>query len=1048
MKPATIFSNGVITLLFSLLLFASPSQAALKTSYIINFGGTLGHNYSPNILSVEVGDTIIWKGDFSADNLVVTSLPADATPIGPVTSGASFTYIIQAPGTYNFENPIWASLGMKGSISAEFKPHGSLTNAGREFYLGLLYPTYNYIAPSSLFRQYSVYALITTYYDNVIYISYYDANGTELTPKKYTMKSRSGLQVVLDAQGMRLDSNVETPAYKACHIISKYPIAVQYLSRGANAGGAYLALPSLAVGKKYVVGSYNDDATGGALPKGNGIPIPELAGGTFMVIATEDVTGVNITPATATSTGKSGPFGVTLSKGQCYLVRSDGKSTDHDLTGTIIESSKPIIVISGHEDAFLGDGANTTSEQRNYLIQQMVPYEFWDTTGYIGIPFTSSGAPSSNTGGIGDAYRVMTHDPGAAIVQADVGGIAGGYIMSASPLKYSEKTEITSPVDIYSTNGHKISVMQYDERSQGTKAPYPSPSMMALVPHSRWRTAYNFTEFDPAGISGVNSNQYINVIADSLNTIKVSVDGAPDVPISNLGSSLGSYFGITNRYTQSPITGGRYEVGSHSFYLHSEYPFILYSYGMSQLSYGFGMFGNYQYNYEYATPVGMQLNTGVPPSFKITIDEHSDCSGWHICVVDTGLNNPGIKAVMLVDDTEAVYFKRPGVKFKNVSFDSSSADFNRGELHTNLESNKSYCFDVRIDNRLAEAKAPLGLIDNNGNGLLLQLHRDAPKVQLSTNPPTAKPDSIFFPSGIVGAQICTTFVVKNTAPTGGTSLTFNSAKLTNSDAAYVIQSVTPSLPATIPAQGTLTINLCYTSKDLLRHQDTLIISNDCFTVPISLDGHSSTGLITADNIAFGSIDSGKEICKTLLVKNTGSAAFTLKSATMSDMTNFAIDAAFLATLPVSIAKGGQVSVKICYHPQKAGDDTTAIIWGTDIDAAFISTTKSYSGLSGTGLDTVKQNTGAVASADPLLNTLTVRPNPASGNSAVVSFSLPEKSKANLVVYDVLGREMLNMNFRNGTGDIELPLTYLKQGVYYLRLISDDIVLTQKLEVVR
>ena len=77
---------------------------------------------------------------------------------------------------------------MTGTITGVFKPHGSFTNAGREFYLGSLYPTYNYPIPSSISRQFIVYALISTFYDNVIYVTYYDANGTELTPTKYTVE--------------------------------------------------------------------------------------------------------------------------------------------------------------------------------------------------------------------------------------------------------------------------------------------------------------------------------------------------------------------------------------------------------------------------------------------------------------------------------------------------------------------------------------------------------------------------------------------------------------------------------------------------------------------------------------------------------------------------------------------------------------------------------------------------------------------------------------------------------------------------------------------
>ena len=276
----------------------------------------------------------------------------------------------------------------------------------------------------------------------------------------------------------------------------------------------------------------------GKIPKGNGIPAPDMAGGTFMVIATQDVTTVGITPTTKTSGGHTTPFATTLSKGQCYLVRSDGLDASHDLSGTIIEATKPIIVLSGHEDAFLGDGSNVSGEQRNFMIEQMIPVEYWDSIGYVSIPFKGTVA-STTTGGIGDTYRVYTHDPGSAAVRADVSGF-GSYDMSTSPLSYSEHADINNPTDIYSTNGHTISVMQYDQRSQGSQKPYPAPSMMTVIPHSRWRNTYNFSEFDPAGITGVNPNQYVGVLADSINSIKVSVDGAAEGPVTNLGSLLGT----------------------------------------------------------------------------------------------------------------------------------------------------------------------------------------------------------------------------------------------------------------------------------------------------------------------------------------------------------------------------------------------------------------------------------------------------------------------------------------------------------------------------
>lgn len=1046
MKRFTLIS--FLSALFSLFIFSSVSYAVAPTKYTIYFGGTTGNLYAPNSLTVEVGDTVIWNGDFSLRPLDSSIVPSGAKALAPITSGMSYMYIIEVPGLYEYRNKAWGGLGMKGTINGVYRPHGSITNAGREFFLGMIWPTYMNIANSSLVSKYATYALITTYYENTVYVSYYDQSG-ELTPKKYTMLPHTLLQVPLEYAKMRLDSNPETPAYKAVHITSKNPVSVQYQSRGANSGGSYLALPVLGVGKKYVAASYNDNAKSGGLIGGNGQPRNyDLAGGSFMIIATDDVTAVSITPTTKTSGGKTGGFSTQLSKGQCYLVRSDGSDGSHDLSGSIIQASKPIIVISGHEDAFIGDGSNATLEQRDLMVEQMVPVEYWDTMGYVSIPFTGTTA-TSNTGGIGDTYRVYTFDPGIAKVQADVNGIPGGYDMSVSPLGVAEHLDITSPVDIYSTNGHKISVMEYDERSQGSKKPYPAPSMMTVVPHSRWRTTYNFSTFDPVGggLGATNPNQYVNVIADSISQVKVSIDGGPEGPLTNIGTSVGSHSNISSRYSSTPLKGNRYDVGSHNFYLHSDYPFICYGYGMSETGFGFGMFF-LNFEYEHAAPLGMQLNSGVTPSFKFTVTELSKCSGWNICVTDEGTDNPGVKAVQLVDDYDGVYYQRPGLRSGNVSFDKTLPEYWSGELRPFMESKQSYCFHVNIDDPLKESTAPVGIIDNNGNGLLIRLHRSAPTVALSTASAQApKPDSIFFPEQTVGNKICTTFVVRNTAPVGGSALSFTSADFKHSDASFSLGTITPALPASIQPQQDLTIEVCYTAKDVLRHLDTLVINNDCFSIPISLDAHSATGLISAEDISFGILDTGKTTSKTLLIKNIGSAPFTLKTGpVLSDPLNFDIDPAFLATLPRMIDKGKSVTATVIFHPKVTGDATGRIDWSTDIDASFATSGKSYSTLTGTGKEVL--GGGAVRGSGSAANSFNVRPNPASGNFATVSFSLPEKNKATINIYDLLGRELYKREIKQGSAEFELPLSYLPRGVYHVRLTSDGVVMTQKLEVLK
>ncbi|MEP7236022.1 MAG: T9SS type A sorting domain-containing protein, partial [Ignavibacteriota bacterium] len=541
------------------------------------------------------------------------------------------------------------------------------------------------------------------------------------------------------------------------------------------------------------------------------------------------------------------------------------------------------------------------------------------------------------------------------------------------------------------------------------------------------------------------ASQYVGIISDSMNAIRISVNGAAEqtIPTTGFISKL-SFSNLSKMFNSK---GTQFDVASNTYYLHSDIPFICYTYGMSTTSLNLGFGGTYTFAFEYAAPAGMQLNTGVPPDFQVTVTTLPSCGGWHVCVKDNSPTNAGIKAVSLVDDPDGVYYKRPGTKFKNVSFDASSPDLYAGELHPDPEINPGaqYCFDVKIDNRLAEAVAPLGIVDRNGNGLLYRLFRSAPTVNLATSPvASTKPDSIFFPQQKVGVEICTTFVVKNTAPSGGSPLAFLGVKLAHADASFTIKSITPSLPAQINAQQDLTIELCYTAKDSLRHFDSLIISNDCFDIPISLDAHSSTGLITADDIAFGDLDTGKTVCKNVTIKNIGSAPYTLlASPTLSDNVNFNIDPTFLASLPIVLKAGEKRTVSVCFHPKAVGSDSAGIVWLTDIDASFANAGKKYSSLTGTGLEVI---TGGVRSSDDAGNTLTVRPNPASGSSVSISFNLPTKGKATLAVFDVLGREITHFNFNRGTDVFELPIGPFKQGMYYVRLTSDNVILTQKLEV--
>ncbi|MGF2075607.1 hypothetical protein, partial [Enterococcus casseliflavus] len=82
---------------------------------------------------------------------------------------------------------------------------------------------------------------------------------------------------------------------------------------------------------------------------------------------------------------------------------------EEDLSGSIVRASKPIAVIAGHEDANVGDGntGGRSLEARDFMVEQMVPVEYWDNTGYIAIPMMDS--PNNSGGGLGEDLRILVY---------------------------------------------------------------------------------------------------------------------------------------------------------------------------------------------------------------------------------------------------------------------------------------------------------------------------------------------------------------------------------------------------------------------------------------------------------------------------------------------------------------------------------------------------------------------------------------------------------------------------------------------------------------
>ena len=925
--------------------------------------------------------------------------------------------------------------------SADAQTTSGVSSDGRDFYLGYIQPNYNTKIISSytlpLFRS---FALISSYVDSRITVSYFDdASGTEMLVRAYFIPARTGFQVPLDVTKMLMDDPGDIPQYRACHITSDHPVNIQYFSCGADAGGSYLALATQALGKKYVIASYNDNPGAGN--------IADTSEGIFLIVSTFDRTTIKITPNATTKGGHSGahsgahitgvasPYTVNLNRGQCYLVKSGSSEGDVDISGSIVESDKPVAVLGGHENASLG-AVDMTFDPRDFMVEQMIPVDFWDTTGYVSIPLKDSQPADPTNEGAGENYRVYTFDSSGSNVFLTESGI-GTRDMTVGRLAYPtpERFQVTTPVEFHATNGKKFGVMMYDQRNYATSPPFPAPSMMTILPISRWAKSYSWVVPDYSPVTDfVKLRQYfINIIGsveDIETGINISYNGGGLKPLKQLLSLDGEFTSIPHH---PELHGARVNIYPGSFYATSYRPFIIYSFGFEGLG---GDKENPPDGDEWyssnANPVGALLSSGDSSKLRTVID--SQCTQWNICAIDDRKNDPGIRSVSLLKDPQGVQFS-PGKQSFNCRIDQLYDPNNFGELELDGTST-NFCFDISIDDPLSPAYAAFLISDNAGNVKLTELHYSPPVFTRTPNATTINVGGV-----PVNTDSCISISLKNSESLTHTVL---SAKMIATNH-FTISSIHPPLPAILKKNDSVIIKVCYACGDSLPAINTLSILIDCFTVPLNFTANGITGLISATDLNFGNTDTGKSIVKTVSVSNIGQENFTLtKNWTLSGSKAFAL--ADSTKLPAILSPGQILPLRISYTPTVVGHDSAMISWATTIEAPYTQRIKSYSRLIGQAAVPVA-SVGESSSAKKL----SVRPNPASGRSIIVSFNGMNTEKVEVHIFDVLGREVYKRNLLlHGSinEQTEIPIGNLQNGIYYAKLIIDGKILTEKFEVMR
>ena len=319
------------------------------------------------------------------------------------------------------------------------------------------------------------------------------------------------------------------------HVTSADEVTVYGLNRITATTDAFLGLPTDILGTEYIVLTHENVNIVNAV--------------LFGVVGTVNGTTVTITPSVTTGARAAGvPYDIVLNQGQTYqLVNTSANPAD--LTGTIITSTSPVAVFSGHQCANVPNGSTVACD---HLIEQTPPASTWGQS-FVTMPL------ATRTGG--DTFRFLAQ---AANTNISVNGV------NVATLGRGQVHErlITGPARI---NADKPILVAQFSNGSSFDGVTSDPFMMLIPPFEQFLAGYTVTT--PATGFGTN---FVNVVAPSTAVGSITRNGVV-IPAASFVAIPGSTF----RGAQVAVP-----LGSHTFA--GPQPFGVFVYGFDSFdSYGY-----------------------------------------------------------------------------------------------------------------------------------------------------------------------------------------------------------------------------------------------------------------------------------------------------------------------------------------------------------------------------------------------------------------------------------------------------------------------------
>ncbi len=857
---------------------------------------------------------------------------------------------------------------------------------------------------------------------------------------------------------------------KSFYVKSNDEITVYAHSQAVTTSDGCVVLPSHVMGNEYRVLAYNshtysEDFISSSTPS------------QFAIIASEDSTNVFIKLSARTKENGTDEQTIPLNRGDVYLVQADIEKfyQDADLTGTLVQSDKPVAIFAGHQRSGLPYNIKGGNVSRDLLFEQLLPTKYLGRE-YIVVPFV----PGQNQESTGyDLFRVLAHQNntevwinGQFIVNLD----AGQYYENILDRAYSINTSSPSIVGVYKKSA---------KFSAGVDFRTSDPLFIIMPAINQYHNFFRFINIQAYQFNGINYQRVYtahhisiiypdDIISMELDGVEINRSSANDIP--------GKYSYINLNVTE----------GVHTLKTSDKVGLTIYGYGSAN-------------SYGYLGGMSTIIIDHRPPTMNIT----DKCNPNYIMITDTAAYDSGIEKVEVVQGSLNNVVVTPfGVEpyqdtvelevniidpYQDGSLEIVATDsigftidttlwipgFTLGILPDNLEDrldtldhqmpvNKFYCFEVEISNygRFTQ-KVDEVYLEQGLGGLFIKdpsveyfiLPGESVKIEVCYNPLdtglTVDNLHIVGPCGDRDVMVIRIEAQDDDSPpfvedypercflgeyamvTDTTAFDFglkqveviSTENCTFTSIEDYPHSVKYAFTLTDPYQdGFYTIRAVDSAfiENPVIHTDTI----QGFTVVmLSLEGNNY--------VRFDENLIGSQTCTDLMIYNYGSLKHTFKEPGMFINEYFSVP---LSQFPIEIEPNDSASITICFRPFFTSDeglnDTFSLEFNClDMSVPVEGLSREYIGTSESRCNLpVRVKVGEVPAYTYLLQNF---PNPTNSTS-IIMFGIPEQSDITLRIYDSYGNirhEVLNGVFEAGEYDFQISTSEYSSGAYFYELNS-------------